>query len=354
MKIITYFLPQFYSTPENDSYWGKGFTDWVNTKNAKKYFNTHKVPFVPSKFGYYDLSQKETIKTLSDYSIENGIDGFGYWHYWFGNGIQTLEKVPEIHLENLDIKQNFFFAWSNTSWTKSWVGDDDTIIFKQEYNEKSAIEHFNYLKKFFDDDRYIKKDGKPLFQVINSHLKGAQQHIRILEKLSLETYGHGIYWIFPEIRDSSELDSLNFTLSGFPPGEYAINSIFFKIKRKLQKVGLFRKPIVVTEDDYLKKFENTLKRIKKEKIPYIPCLLSGWDNTARYKEKGFLIDTIISSFINSQINVLQSVYSNDDLNFIFIKAWNEWAEGNILEPYEIMDEEDNPLQVVSEFKKSFS
>ena len=108
MRIIAYFLPQFYSIPENDKYWGENFTDWVNAKNAKQYFPDHRSPLFPTLFGYYDLSDKETIKLLCDYSIDKGVDGFAYWHYWFGDKKQALEKVPEEHLRNTAIKQNFF------------------------------------------------------------------------------------------------------------------------------------------------------------------------------------------------------------------------------------------------------
>ena len=196
MKIISYFLPQFYPTPENDQYWGKGFTDWDSAKSAKKYFSTHRVPLVPEKFGYYDLSLIKNIKLINDYSIEKGLDGFGYWHYWFGNGFQTLEKVPELHLENKSINQNYFFAWANTSWTKSWIGDDNTIIFNQQYSKRSAIDHFKYLRQFFEDDRYIKYNSKPIFQVINPNSNGTKEHILILEELSIKTFGHGLHWLF--------------------------------------------------------------------------------------------------------------------------------------------------------------
>ena len=109
-KILSYFLPQFHHTPENDLFWGRGFTDWDNVKSAKKYFSSHRIPFKPSKLGYYDLSKIKKLQQLSRFSIKRGIDGFGYWHYWFGDGKQTLEKVPQLHLSDSSNKQNFFFC----------------------------------------------------------------------------------------------------------------------------------------------------------------------------------------------------------------------------------------------------
>ena len=354
MKIIAYFLPQFYSIPENDKYWGKNFTDWVNTKNAKQYFTDHRSPLIPTEFGYYDLSKNEMIELLCSYSINNGIDGFAYWHYWFGDNKQALEKVPEEHLNNKDIKQNFFFAWANTNWSKSWVGDDDTIIFEQKYSKQSAINHFNYLKPFFDDSRYMKKDGMPMMQVINSNIKEAQDHIMALEKMTIDCYGHGIYWIFPEIKDNKRISkNLSYSLVGFPPGEYAQSNTLFKIKRKLQKWKLYKKPIVISENNYMKCFSEMISaKIDKHKN-YIPCLLSGWDNTARYGERGFIIDAGISSILNKQFKILNSLAKTKDfeLDIVFVKAWNEWAEGNILEPYSALGISDDPLDAINKFKE---
>ena len=100
MKLLAYFLPQFYPTPENDIHWGKGFTDWINVQSSTPLFKDHKQPLIPSKFDMYDLSKKTVLKELSDFSLKKGLDGFGYWHYWFGNGKQTLEKVQEMHLKD--------------------------------------------------------------------------------------------------------------------------------------------------------------------------------------------------------------------------------------------------------------
>ena len=353
MRIIAYFLPQFYSIPENDKHWGNNFTDWVNAKNAKQYFSNHRVPMIPTKFGYYDLSDKHTIKHLSDYSIEKGIDGFAYWHYWFGDKKQALEKVPEEHLRNMDIKQNFFFAWANTNWTKSWVGDDNSIIFEQKYSKQSSIDHFNYLKPFFDDSRYMRKNGKPVIQVINSDIREAQDHIIQLEKLAIEKYGHGIHWIFPEIRDNKRITNykLSYSLVGFPPGEYAKSNFFFKVKRFLQKYQIYNKPIIISEESYLKHFRHIEQKLTKNN--YIPCLLSGWDNTPRYKKRGFIINASISSILSKQFKILFSIINkkNIDIDFVFIKAWNEWAEGNVLEPHKTIDMDDVPTDAIEDFRK---
>ena len=118
MKKYAYFLPQFYETPENDKFWGKGFTDWVTTRNGISLFKNHKQPYEPLDLGYYNLSKFNELKKVLDFSLDIKIDGLIYWHYWFGNGFKTLEKIPEFHLSNKTIKQNFCFAWANANWTK--------------------------------------------------------------------------------------------------------------------------------------------------------------------------------------------------------------------------------------------
>jgi len=353
MKILAYFLPQFYPTPENNKYWGEGFTDWENVKSSKPLFKGHKQPYLPSKFGMYDLSDIEKINELSEYSIKCGIDGFGYWHYWFGNNLKTLQKVQEFHIRNKKIKQNFFFAWANQDWTKSWVGDDDTIIFKQEYSKKSALDHFKYLKSFIEDDRYIKKDGMPLFQVINPDSEGCVNHIKTLENESKKFFGKGFFWLFPSNKSILGLEHLNFARVGYAPGDITSQDFSFKFKRKVQKF-LIKKPIVISNKKYLKLFNSELIKSFKNDIKYYPCIISGWDNTPRYKNNGFLIKGNVEKLLKSQLEILKKNIENSndyiDIDFVFIKAWNEWAEGNILEPFSYKNRIFNPAKIIKVFK----
>lgn len=349
MKLISYFLPQFYPTPENDKYWGKDFTDWVNVKKAKPLFKGHKQPLLPLNNDFYDLSDLKVLEEHCQKSIDNGIDGFGYWHYWFDSGNKTLEKVQEMHLNNKHIKQNFFFAWANTNWTKSWVGDDKVTIFKQEYSKQSAIDHFEYLKDFITDDRYIKYKDKPMFQVLNPHVKEAKNYILLLEKMALETFGKGFFWVFPVDKDIAGLEHLDFSLAGFPPGDVTGTIKKFKIKRHLQRFGFFKGPVRVSQESYLKKFKINLTKILNSNSLYFPCVLTGWDNTPRYKERGFVIDGDISTFVKKQLDTLKEI-KQELPEIVFIKAWNEWAEGNVVEPYVFDGKTDFPINEIKKFK----
>ena len=344
MRIYSYFLPQFYPTPENDKFWGEGFTDWVNTKNAKSLYIGHSQPYKPLDLGYYNLSKGDEVRKVIDFSREAGIDGLIYWHYWFGNDFTTLEKVPEFHLSNKDIKQNYFFAWANGDWTKSWQGDNNTIIFKQTYSEQSAIKHFQYLKSFFLDERYLRLNNNFLFQVNNPLSNDVLNHMKSLDKLCLNEFGDRIHFIVPGGNLKINMDGLLYSLSSFPPGEIYSPLISYKFQRLLQELNILKKPVVVKSKDYLNSFSKFIYKNPN----YLPCILTGWDNTPRYKNKGVVIDGTIEDLIEGQLEILKE--SQNKHEFILIKAFNEWAEGNILEPYSLNGIKYFPHKKIKDFK----
>ena len=353
MKFFAYFLPQFYPTPENDKYWGKDFTEWVNVKAAKPLFKGHKQPIEPTKFGYYNLNNSETLKDISDYSQQMGIDAFCYWHYWFDNGFKTLEKVPEMHLADKSIKQNFFFSWANHDWNKSWVGQDDTLIFKQKYSKESAIEHFEYLAQFIADSRYVRIKDKPVLQVFEPDSEGCFEYIQTLELEAIKKFGIGFYWLFPErtgVTKYPQSQSLTYSKVGLPPGN--TKKLYYMVTRTLQRKGIIKKCLTFSENIILKALRKNIRKNYTKDNAYYPCILSGWDNTPRYGNKGFLFDTDIPSFIENQFKVIEEEIGRDNLDIVFIKAWNEWAEGNILEPYSYNGIEMKPAEVLKRIKET--
>jgi len=344
MYIYSYFLPQFYPTPENDNFWGKNFTDWVSTKNAKPLYPGHSQPYKPELLGYYNLSDSKDIKKVIAYTKDINIDGLVYWHYWFGNGFKTLEKVPEYHLRHKSIDQNYCLAWANADWTKAWQGDDSEVIFKQTYSEESAIEHFEYLKHFFNDDRYIKIKGNFLLQVNHGDSLGVLKHMKILDNLTYKKFKKRIHFVLPKDKFKIDLSGLIYDHSSFPPGEIYSPLISYKFQKALKILGLLKRPVILSQKNYLKSFKNYI--YKNPNV--ISCILSGWDNTPRYKNRGTVIRGDISKLISSQIEILKKSNSRQDI--VFIKAFNEWAEGNILEPYSIRGETFDPGQRIKELK----
>ena len=352
MKIFAYFLPQFYPTPENDNYWGKDFTDWVNVRSAKPLFKGHRQPLKPTKFGYYNLTDMEAFKSVCDYSVRKGIDAFCYWHYWFDKDLKTLEKVPEMHLRNKDIKQNFFFSWANHNWTKSWVGDDSVLIFEQKYSKESALAHFEYLENFINDPRYIRINGKPALQVYRPESKECFEYIRTLENEAIKKFGKGFYWFFPERQNTEPLKNLSFSKIGLPPANTKVWR--FMVLRTLQQKGYLKKYLRFPERVFLKALRKNIQKHNIDGNNYVPCLLAGWDNTPRYRHKGFVIKGNIPDFLNSQLKVIDKEIGLKKLDFIFIKAWNEWAEGNLLEPYFDGQKEYSPADVIQELKNDLT
>ena len=356
MNIYAYFLPQFYPTPENDKYWGKGFTEWNNVRSAKPLLEDHRQPLEPTDLGYYDLSDINSLKDICDYSSDIGIDGFGYWHYWFGNGYRTLEKVPEMHLAEGGISQRYFFAWANGDWTKSWVGKDKTVIFKQTYSHESAIEHFNYIEQFIRDPRYIKINKKPVIQVNNIHADGVIGYIQKLEDEAVRKCGIGFHWLFPtvkSIKNNKVLKGLDYAISGYAPGDVTGSSITFRIKKYLQQYNIIRGPIQISQKKYISLFKEIINKNMGLHENYYPCVLSGWDNTPRCRNKGFIVKAELKSFLRAQFDVIEGFYKkNDGLDIILIKSLNEWAEGNVLEPFSCIDEIIYPGNEIIKFRES--
>jgi len=328
-KIFSYFLPQFYPTPENDKFWGKGFTDWVSTKNARPLFENHLQPYKPVLNGEYKLIKKSDLKKILDYTVDINIKGVIYWHYWFGNGFTTLEKVPKLHLETKLINQNYFFAWANANWDKSWQGDDKTIIFKQRYDLNQVKDHFNYLIPFFKDSRYIKYNGNFLFQVNNLISKEVLNYIKKLNDLVYKEFSCQIHFLIPASNVKVKISGVKFSYTGYPPGDIYSKTISYKVQKLKKIFKLQNHPIIIDSQTYLSAFKNSLYKYPKT----IPCILSGWDSTARYKNNGVVVKGDISKLISNQLNIIKD--SNYDHDFILLKAVNEWAEGNVIEPYEL-------------------
>jgi len=341
-SVYAYFLPQFYSTPENDEYWGKGFTEWTNIQKAKAQFRGHRCPLYPANNDYYDLSKLTDFERLIDKSLSMGLNGFAYWHYWFGEGRITLEKVPQMHLREKRINQDFFFAWANHNWTQSWIGKKENLIFKQHYNLDEVDDHLDYLTPFFEDSRYLFWNQKPLFQVLFPYENGVIPYIYKLEEAAIKRFGTGLHWLFPTLNFYNKIDhekheGLDFHWICFPPDDIQIQTPVYKWRKKLVSMNPFKKPVATSVESIEKRFEKLLK--KHEDTPnYVAGLLSGWDTTYRYGRSGSVHSGSIEEQLTSQIKILDRLGWIEKTPFLLVKAFNEWAEGNILENYEFEGE----------------
>ena len=168
-KVLALHLPQYHRIPENDRWWGEGFTDWVNVRKAKPLFQGHEQPVVPLNNNYYDLSDTAAIRWQAQLAKQYGVYGFCYYHYWF-SGRKLLEKPCELLLDHKDIDIKYCFCWANESWARTWDGKEHDVLMKQVYGGREDwTAHFDYLLPFFQDERYIRIDNKPVIFIYSCH-----------------------------------------------------------------------------------------------------------------------------------------------------------------------------------------
>lgn len=336
-KIIAYYLPQFYETEYNNNWWGKGFTEWIHVKNAKSLYNGHVQPKKPLNNNYYNLLNKKTVEWQTALAQKYGIDGFAYYHYWF-EGKKLLEKPAENLLKWKDINQNFFFFWANHTWYQANNGKKKVLMEQTDGGEKDWIKHYDYLKKFFLDDRYIKINNKPVIGIYNMRiLNNPDLMIEIWNKLAIEDGFNGIYVIENKVKkEECSYCKMTDAIVARQPlialNEY--NLKFYKrVIRKIKKMIniIPDKPQIIDYSiiaDYERNYFSN--NTKKE---YLGCSV-GWDNTPRHKNFGQVFSN--ETAINFQQTVKELLKKSNKIGneFLFINAWNEWAEGMYLEPDE--------------------
>lgn len=336
MKKIAFYLPQYHSIPENDSWWGEGFTEWDNVKKSKPQFKDHSQPEVPLGNNYYCLLERSVQEQQANLALKYGIDGFCYYHYWF-EGKLLLEKPAEQMLSNKKIKLEFCFCWANESWARTWDGQEKQILIKQNYNENEEAwkKHFDYLLPFFKDERYIKVDNKPLFILYKPHLiKNVDEFRAYWNKLAESQGFSGIYWAFQH--DSafdhvSEMNSFDMAIE-FEPF-YTVRKMPNRgkqplIKRVIKKIR--NMPTIYSYDEVWSYIIN-----RKPELPIsAPGVFTSWDNTPRRGNNAIVFwkatPEKFKNYLQKKITNLNKYNSQ----FIFINAWNEWAEGAHLEPDE--------------------
>ena len=353
MKPIAIYFPQFHAIPENDKWWGEGFTDWTKVKEGYPLFEGHHQPRVP-RYGYYDLTDKQVILQQVEMAKKYGIYGFAIYHYWF-DGKQLLEKPKEIFLNNKDIDIPFCLTWANETWARRWEGKDSEVLQEQTYEptEEKWKEHFDYVKQFLKDERAIKIDGRPVFQIYRPHLvTKVTEMLRYWRILAREEGIGELYFMaiksfdFPDNKILEEFDGVLL----FNPHE-AVNSKEYKGKKIIVENLLRHFPEKWVEKmrtvrskmrtsyvlhSYTKVFDAVLKRNfkYKDKDVFNMAFLE-WDNTARYKEKATIYHGCTPSVFKecfSKLLKTESEKHDENKQFVYINAWNEWAEGTYLEP----------------------
>ncbi len=351
VKILAMYLPQYHVIPENSKFWGKDFTDWVTVKKAVPLFEGHQQPVKPYQENYYDLSQKDSIAWQVELAKKYGIYGFGIYHYWFSNEKVLLTSPAEIILENRDLDIPFFFAWDNANWRRSWSrfrgnawaplqdGEqkkahtkEESLLIKYELGEEADWEnHFNYLLPYFQDERYIKVDGKPLFEIFNYSDKVYEMD-KFWNELAIKHGFKGIQIVYkksplyqlPEECTNFCYEPVN---SGWGAAwkQYVFKALTIL---NLAKFGPYKY-------SYDRVWNHILSGAKKRAASN--CwhgAFVAYDDTPRRGRQGRLVKGASPEKFKRYLSQLMQICADQEKDYILLTAWNEWGEGAVLEPSE--------------------
>ena len=345
MKVIAFYLPQFHTIPENDEWWGKGFTDWVNVRKAHPLFHGHCQPREPLGRNYYDLSDPDTLRWQSQLASKYHVHGFCFYHYWFG-GKLLLQKPAELLLANKDIRLPFCFSWANEPWARTWDGKAHHILINQVYGNREDWEkHFRYLLPFFQDDRYIIEDGRPMFLIYKSQsIPCINEMMECWEQMAIQSGFKGMHFVETLRTQHRDPRPLPFRA---------------RVEFEPARAQWHQSPLRLNWDRVRRRVVRIINNLCHTNIPHnkpIPFneiadfslnalspkgtyggVFMGWDNTPRKGLSGNIITSPtkqeFEAFLQSKIKITKEKYGTD---YIFVNAWNEWAEGTFLEPTEDM------------------
>jgi lipopolysaccharide biosynthesis protein len=354
VRVIAFYLPQFHPIPENDAWWGKGFTEWTNVAKAKPLFSGHRQPRLPADLGYYDLRVPEVREAQAALARQAGVAGFAYWHYWFGGGRRIIERPFEEVRDSGRPDFPFCLAWANQSWTGIWHGNPKSVLMKQEYPGPADDEaHFRWAQKAFEDPRYLTVDGKPMFIVFAPHdHPSIAQFIEHWRELAARAGYPGLYFVAISNRYADGIDPYrNPILDPFDaitplvPQDFletvARQTRFRDVRRRLKELNMGGRLNELKSERWKRptriRYADVVAHALSDMPPgprYLPCVLPGWDNTPRSGSRGVVYEGETPELFHAYLSKAAhrvAAYPEQQ-RVVFVKAWNEWAEGNYLEP----------------------
>lgn len=361
-RVIAYYLPQFHPIPENDKYWGKGFTEWTNVAKAKPLFKGHYQPRIPADLGFYDLRLPEVREQQAQMAREAGIEGFCYWHYWFGNGKRLLQRPFNEVVQSGKPNFPFCLAWANHSWkTSTWEnGGKDRMIVEQRYlGEEDYTMHFQEVLPSFRDKRYITIEDKPLFAIFDPYnFRDVSNFIKTWQRLAKENGLKGIYFIAICNSTSTLQRNADGTLKRVTPNLQSSERVYNDLLNLgfdgINSFGKSRAEMLC-----MGKYARIAKKLLHQYLPFLPThcidyekitqhffapedswqnvypsIFPQWDRTPRAgSSEGVYIKATPTSF-KKHIQDALNVIKNKDVQhqILFLRSWNEWGEGNYVEP----------------------
>lgn len=339
-RVVAFYLPQFHPIPENDRWWGPGFTEWTNVARARPLFPGHYQPRLPADLGFYDLRQPETRAAQAELARAYGVDAFCYWHYWFA-GRRLLERPFAEVLRSGEPDFPFCLAWANGSWSGVWHGAPERILMEQTYPGPADHEaHFRLLLEAFGDERYFTVAGAPLFVVYAAHeLPDARRTTDLWRGLALKAGLSGLHLV-----------AVCQNKVSFDPVAAGFDAIAVCNQVKISEA--WPRSLMEARLRRLRAAYRTLRGWPlhvyryEDAMPYFlevdgppgltryPAVIPGWDNTPRSGAAGVVLhDATPELFGRHARQAIAQVLGNDpERQIVFLKSWNEWAEGNYLEP----------------------
>lgn len=331
VRVLAFYLPQFHPVPENDLWWGAGFTEWTNVTAAKPSYSGHYQPHLPADLGFYDLRVPETLAKQAELAARYGIEGFCVYYYNF-DGKRVLEQPLEIILKNPDIPFKFCICWANENWSRRWDGGDQEVLLAQSDGNKSLPTIIDDLVKYTNDPRYIRINGRPVVVVYRPLLMDEpKKTIESIREFAIRAGVGDLYLIYVESMETIDQlvspKELGFDASvEFPPQGIGVPAQYERKIIKPKWSGL--------RYDYEKTVAAAVDRVRPDYKRY-PAVFPGWDNTARQPVRGTSFDgaspEAFYAYLEEKLKEAENTYVGDE-RLLFVNAWNEWAEGAHLEP----------------------
>lgn len=338
MRALAIHLPQFHPIPENDQWWGKGFTEWTNVAKARPLFRGHRQPRVPADLGYVDMRLAQARQAQAELARQYGIHGFCYYHYWF-EGQRLIERPVDEILAGGQPDFPLALFWANETWSRRWLGEEKEILLRQTYSMRDHERHAVWLSAVFADPRYVRVHGRPIFLIYRPldipELKAALDLYRhvIVREIGCEPFlvaadsrrpGH-------DFRTEGFDYTMNFRPQlGLIPG---VLEDGFGLRRwwHNRRLGIGNGRLKVM--DYAE-FDRRMRDMEPGHTHYFPSVFVGWDNTPRRGERGVVVVGQSPERLYEQVQRAVGIASSRpaEEQLLFVNAWNEWAEGNHLEP----------------------
>lgn len=335
LKCVAYYLGQFHPTRENDDFWGEGFTEWHNLAKARPLYPGHDQPVLPGRLGFYDLRCDDTLREQIAYARTVGVDAFCHWHYWFG-GRRLLHK-PLDRMLQLDPTFRFMLGWANESWTGVWHGESRRMLIEQTYSDTELKAHAELLARYLETGRYLEAGSAHPFVIYKprliprpvEYLGQLREEVRRLSGANLYIIGNWTPGRSGQIKSPSHLglDAVVVT----PVAAYFRNAVaqnsYSLLWQGLRGIGA---------GPEIRSYVNT-SRTQAAAVESIEgvahaTVVTGWDNTPRSKRRGLVLTGYDrTTFHAAALNAIE-LEKRNQRQLLFVKSWNEWAEGNVLEP----------------------